>query len=250
MLQQKFQKRFGGEIKNGWLIVKDDLRCSYNQLTSLPENLEVKGNLYCSKNQLTSLPENLKVGSDLYCSYNQLTSLPENLEVKGSLCCFNNQLTSLPENLKVGGNLYCSDNPLKIIPKSVEKIKNVFIFSNVNWNDTRWINKILQDKLTAEEVFAIDNIEHRRVAYEYMDKRKMKELKDFKVLDEQIDDKDNPMKIVEFIVQNTTEPLKFLNCFCPSSKREYYIQTEKETCWEAKKVSFGLKDEVEWVEEW
>jgi len=148
------------------------------------------------------------------------------------------------------GDLYCYDNPLKSVPDYIREIDNCYIFPNLNWNDPVWINKILQDKLTAEEVFAIDNIEHRRIAYQYMDKSKMKQLKDYQVLDEVKDDgKGNPMKIVSFTIQNMEEPLIFLNCFCPSSGREYFIQTDKEKCWEAKNHSFGL-EEVEWVEEW
>jgi len=109
MTQQEFQKRCGGEIKNGWLVFKGDLDCSYNQLTSLPDNLKVGGHLDCHNNQLTSLPDNLKVVRYLRylnCSHNKLTSLPDNLRVEGYLDCSNNRLTSLPDNLKVGGELY------------------------------------------------------------------------------------------------------------------------------------------------
>ena len=161
MTQKEFQKRFGGIIKDGWLVFKEALDCSYNQLTSLLDNLKVGGNLYCYNNQLTSLPDNLKVGGDLDCSNNQLTS----------------------------------------VPNCIKEIGNCYIFEGVNWNDPIWINKILKDELTAEEVFAIDNIEHRRIAYQYMDKSKMKKLKDYTVLDEVNDDgHGNPMKIVSFSI--------------------------------------------------
>ena len=74
-------------------------------------------------------------------------------------------------------------------------------------------------------------------------------LKDFKILDEGVDEKGNIAKIISFTVQNMKEPLIFYNCFCPSSKREFFIQTEKKTWQEAKASSFGLR-EVEWVNEW
>ncbi|HCC05020.1 TPA: hypothetical protein DEP58_01780 [Patescibacteria group bacterium] len=112
-----------------------------------------------------------------------------------------------------------------------------------------WWTKIVGDKMSPSEIFAIDNLEHRRIAYEYMDKTKMKKLKDFKVLDEQTDEKGNPMKIISFTVQNMNKPLKFYNCFCPTTKREYFIGTDKDTCTEAKNASFGLS-EVEWFNEW
>ena len=103
--------------------------------------------------------------------------------------------------------------------------------------------------MTPDEIFAIDNIEHRRIAYEYMDKSKMLQLKDYKILDEQLDSKGNMMKVISFTVQNMDEPLKFYNCFCPSTGREYFIGTDKNTCVKAKAQSFGLED-VEFINEW
>ena len=46
--------------------------------------------------------------------------------------------------------------------------------------EKEWWTKIVKGKLSAEEVFAIDNLEHRRIAYEYLDKSKMKALKDYR----------------------------------------------------------------------
>ena len=114
-----------------------------------------------------------------------------------------------------------------------------------------WWDKIVNDKLTVDEIFAMDNLEHRRIAYEMMDKNKMKTIKDFKVLDEQIDEKGNIMKIVSFTVQKMREPLKFYNCICPSSGREYFVGTNENDCKSAKAQSFGLsKEEIEFVNEW
>ena len=115
--------------------------------------------------------------------------------------------------------------------------------------EKEWWEKIVNDTMSPDEVFAIDNIEHRRIAYEYMDKTKMKQLKDFKVLDEQIDEKGEPMKVVSFNVQNMEDDLIFYNCVCPSTGREYFVQTKSETCSEAKARSFGLEN-VEWINEW
>jgi len=92
----------------------------------LPRNSEgictYYGHLDCSFNKLTSLPDNLTVNGHLYCYDNLLTSLPDNLIVNGFLNCMFNQLNSLPENLVVEGNLYCGNNPL---PKNIEKPKGV-----------------------------------------------------------------------------------------------------------------------------
>ena len=118
--------------------------------------------------------------------------------------------------------------------------------------EKEWHDKIVNDKLSPEEIFAIDNLEHRRIAYEYMDKAKMKSLKDYKVLDEVKDDGyGNPMKVISFTVKGIDEPLKYLNCFCSSTKREYYLGTAEDKCWSAKSKSFGFNaDDIEWVCEW
>jgi hypothetical protein len=116
--------------------------------------------------------------------------------------------------------------------------------------EKKWWEKIVNDQMSPEEIFAIDNLEHRRIAYEYMDKTKMKQLKDYKVLDHVDDDGHGyQMNIISFTVKGIEEPLKYLNCFCSTTGREYYLGTDKDKCWEAKNASFGLKD-VEWVDEW
>src|SRR3990167_4005375 len=110
--------------------------------------------------------------------------------------------------------------------------------------------KVRKDKLTPEEIFEIENLEQRRVAYGLMDKTKMKQLKDYKVLDEVKDDGyGNLMEVVEFSVKKFDEPLRYLRCFCATPKREYFVETRQEKCWVAKNKSFGL-EEVEWVKEW
>jgi hypothetical protein len=116
--------------------------------------------------------------------------------------------------------------------------------------EKEWWEKIVNDTLSAEEVFAIDNLEHRRIAYQFMDKAKMKELQDFTVLDEVTDDgRGYPMRIVSFTVPEVKEPLKYYNCHCPTTGREYFLGTNEDTCLKAKAKSFGL-EEVVFTNEW
>jgi Leucine-rich repeat (LRR) protein len=71
------------------------LKCSDNQLTSLPTLPQNLKNFDCSYNKLTllpTLPQNLK---KLYCSNNQLTYLPSLLQNLEVLDCSDNELTSL-----------------------------------------------------------------------------------------------------------------------------------------------------------
>ena len=137
-----------------------------------------------------------------------------------------------------------------MIERVATKENTEYRINNVKFN-YEWFNKLRKDELTADEVFAIDNVEHRRVAYEMMDKTKMATLKDFKVLDEKVDNHGLKMRIVSFNVQNMKEDLLFYNCFCPTTKREYYLGTSEKTCEEAKAQQFGYKaSEINFVKEW
>ena len=86
---------------------------------------------------------------------------------------------------------------------------------------------------------------------EAMEKTKMSALKDFKVLDEKIDNHGLKMRVVSFNVQNMKEDLLFYNCFCPTTKREYYLGTSEKTCEEAKAQQFGFKaNDIKFLKEW
>lgn len=128
--------------------------------------------------------------------------------------------------------------------------KELYYLNGVNF-EKEWWTKIVNNEFTPEDIFAIDNLEHRRIAYEFMDKTKMKSLKDYKILDETTDGFGNPMKIISFSIKEVEEPLKYLNVFCPSTNREYFIGTEEDTCNQAKAKSFGFDEsEIEFINEW
>ncbi len=127
--------------------------------------------------------------------------------------------------------------------------KEFYYIHNINFDKELW-SKVVSGKMPVEDIFAIENTEQRRAAYEIMDKTRMKELKDYKVLDKAKDDCSNPMKIISFKVKQFDEPLKYLNCFCPRTKREYFIETRKDKCWDAKNRSFGFEEEISWIKEY
>ena len=117
--------------------------------------------------------------------------------------------------------------------------------------DKGLFNKIRKGDLSAAEVFALPNMEQRRVAYEKLDKLKMKELEGFTVIHRVDDDGHQyPMQIVSFNLPGFSKPFFFLNCFCPSGGREYYLETQEKDCWRAKAASFGLPADVEWIAEY
>ena len=138
-----------------------------------------------------------------------------------------------------------SDFIIKANPQNASYKLNNVAFSR------EWFLKIKNNKLSPDKIFAIDNVEHRRIAYEFMDKVKMKSLKDYKILDDVTDDGYGyPMKIVSFTVQNMKEPLLFCNCHCPSTGREYFIGTNQITCRNFKSQSFGLPLNTTFSIEW
>jgi Leucine-rich repeat (LRR) protein len=135
------------------------LYCSFNQLTSLPENLPASlQRLSYSSNQLTSLPESFPNSLQyLYCSCNQLVSLPESLPNSlQELYCGNNQLTSLPENLPTSlQKLYCSGNKLTSLPMSILNCRFLTVIDksnnqieNIHPAITRFINRTKNRNMT------------------------------------------------------------------------------------------------------
>jgi hypothetical protein len=202
-----------------------------------------------------------------YLSINSNASLPALKSVGGSLNINSN--ASLPALKSVGGSLNIYSGIGEKLEKQLWKHnpknkwtvsdacsgwllsrdgKFTYQIANVGFSKSLF-DAVRRDSLTAQEVFVIENIEQRRIAYERMDKIKMRDLPDLKILDDIIDAYGNPMRIVSFNLAGFKEPFKYLNCICPSSGREYYIETKQNKCEAAKAQSFGLRD-VQFEKEW
>jgi hypothetical protein len=120
--------------------------------------------------------------------------------------------------------------------------------------DKKLFDGVRKGHLAAQEVFAIENAEQRRVAYTRMDKTKMAQLKDFKVISTAKDGKDINGKtlkaeVVSFKMPGYDDPFRYLHCFCHSTGREYYIETQEDDVKKAKARSFGL-DALKFGKEW
>jgi len=124
----------------------------------------------------------------------------------------------------------------------------VYQIENINF-PKELFDKIRKDMLTAEEVFLIENIEQRRIAYQKMNKIKMKSLPNYQVLDAAVDNYKNKMEIVSFNISGYNSPFKYLHCVCPSTGREYFLETQQDKCLLAKAKSFGL-EEIQFDAEW
>lgn len=110
-----FSETVQGEIlaeicRFSWLT---ELNCSYNSLSSIPEQIgQLSGLKYfnCSHNHLVNLPEQmtqLTALRNLDCSHNYLVNLPENIGQLSNLTAFN-----------------CSYNLLNFMPLSVRNFAN------------------------------------------------------------------------------------------------------------------------------
>jgi hypothetical protein len=155
-------------------------------------------------------------------------------------------LTSVTFPDKVNGfismNERCSEELLAMDHKNI-----IYQISGVQFSKPLF-DSVRKGILTVQEVFVLKNMEQRRVAYERMDKTKMAALKPV-VVDEAADSMGGPLSIVSFDVDGFKEPFLYLRCICPSTGREYYLETRQKTCAAAIAVSFGL-DKVTFEKEW
>ena len=211
------------------------------------------GNIYVSQGVSLTIPSMaLTQTGNIYVREGVSLTIPSmaltqtgNIYVRSNKC--EELVKYLLDNFKLNKWYINENTPQEIIDAGLKNA--IYILNDVRLK-REWFIKIKYDKLSVEEVFAIDNIEHRRIAYQFMDKMKMKNLPDYKVLDEiENDGYGFPMRIVSFTIQNMKEALLFYNCHCPSTGREYFIGTNFKTCESAKLGSFGL-NEGEFVKEW
>jgi hypothetical protein len=124
----------------------------------------------------------------------------------------------------------------------------LYCVHGVRFDNVALWQAVCSGSLSAHEILAIRNAEQRRVAYEIMDKTKMAALKPV-VVDEAADSMSGPLGIVSFNVDGFKKPFLYLRCVCPSTGREYYLETRQKTCAAAVAASFGLK-KVMFEKEW
>jgi len=251
MTNKELAKKYNGIIKGGCLVFEGHRGINMDNEKVLPKNTKFNNGGWVSLNGLTTLDPSTKFNNSGWVSLDGLTTLDPNTKFNNSGDVYLNGLTTLDPSTKFNNGGDISLDGLTTLDPSTKFNNSGYVYLNrVCFKDKSWVFKIVNDELSAEEVFAIDNIEHRRLAYEYMDKRKMKELEDFEIIDKGIDEKGKEVEVVSFTVQNMDEPLLFYHCIDSSTDREYYLQTDKKKWKEAKARQFGFVDEVTWVNEW
>jgi hypothetical protein len=179
-----------------------------------------------------------------------VTLKADNLRSVGGYLSINSNVTrkqwGILKSCKPKKYYLSNECPKFILDEIIENAR--YSINNIKF-EKELFDKVRKDLLTAEEVFKLDNIEQRRIAYEFMDKIKMKQLSNYTVLDTTIDKYDNKMELINFTVNGFDKPFKYLYCVCPSTKREYFVETQQDTCLKAKSKSFGMED-IEFNEEY
>jgi hypothetical protein len=217
---------------------------------------KITGNLYISSNVTAELPRLTSITGDLYISSNVTAELPRLTSITGDLYISSKISAALEKRLwsknrkDTKKKWFVCDLQSEWLLKRLSTRQNVSYYINQVQFPIDLFTRIRSGDISAPEVFKIENLEQRRIAYERMDKTKMKDLANFKVLDSRKkDEQGNPDKIVSFSIEGYEKPFLYYNCLCPSTKREYFVQTDKEQCIEAKNASFRHEN-IEWVNEW
>jgi len=92
-------------------IIRGELELDSEEITQLPDFLQILSNLTIYNTPLTSLPKGLRVKEDLFIRDTNITELPQDLEVGGNLYVrAGNTIASIPDGVKIGGNIYASKN--------------------------------------------------------------------------------------------------------------------------------------------
>jgi len=225
----------------GYLYIHSNAELKADALRSVGGYLYIHSNAELKADALRS------VGGDLYIHSNvELKALKS---VGGDLSIHSNISNKLAKSLWKNNKQkkwQLSDKAPEFLLK--QKGKDItYKIDEINF-EKGLFDKVRKDELSAREVFELTNVEQRRIAYELMDKSKMKEL-DMSILSSKKDNYGNEMKVVEVNAEGVKKPMKYLNVICPSTKREFYIGTDEIDAEKAKAKSFGF-DEVEWVKEW
>ncbi|HWI58139.1 MAG TPA: hypothetical protein VNZ22_12995 [Bacillota bacterium] len=249
-----------------------ELDASGSQLTSLPEDLRIDGRLVLDNcPALESLPAGLTAGSISLRNCPWLMALPQNLNTwfldltgcqrfvhwpakatihHGSLILRNClalstlprwlgrlaqldlagcvQLKEIPDGISVSSWVDVGGTGITALPPSLQG-------AGLRWRGVRVTERIAfhPEQLTAKEALAERNAELRRVMIERMGYLRFAKQAKAKILDED-QDSGGPRQLLS-IDLHEDEPLVGLSCFCPSTRRQYFLRVppKMKTCHQA-----------------
>ena len=208
----------------------------------LPQLQTVGGNLRLYAKAELQAPQLQTVGGNLWLDAKAELQAPQLQTVGGNLWLYAKQDQSLEEKLwkkyrKTRRWFLCDLSSKYMLQR---RSKNIICRIDGVDFDRPLFDRIRLGEISAAEVFVIQNMEQRRVAWARLDKTKIADF-DLLTIDSVSDDGyGHPMRIISFTRDGYEEPFLFLNCFCPSTGREYYLETRQKNCASAKGCSFGL----------
>jgi len=223
---------------------------------------------------LKLLARTTHIGGDLSIDSNVHADLPALTSLGGYLFIHSNVHADLPALTSLGGYLSIHSNVGEKLAKYLlqtyaknrswvlgEGADEILLTSTIQDIEYK-ISDVAMDKatfdairhgtMTASDVFAIENTEIRRVAYERLDKSKMSELKP-RVLQEGVESNGKPIKLVEIILPSHDKSFRYLVVIDPSTDREYWLDASSATRATLNGIKlelWGLPDNLEWTRMW
>jgi hypothetical protein len=232
-------------------VFKSWANLNHNQIKDIPDTAMFKGWINLSHNQIKAIPDTAVFEVYVNLSHNQIKAIPDTAVFEGYVDLSHNQIKAIPDNAVFKSWVDLSHNQIKDIPDTAVFNNEFYLFDHSTsfHDDIKLANKILKGELSFNEIMKIENIEQRRIAYEHVDKSKILQEKGLEIIDERIDNYGNIMKIYSLKTDEYDESFYYLYCICPSTGREYMLETREITCDKAKAKSFGY-DELTFDKEW
>lgn len=198
------------------------------ELVSLPDNLRAPHSLRLRRCiRLTGLPSGLDVGSGLrvrnwnrwhYSAVGPSRSTSQ-LLVNGLDLENCSRVTALPGDLKVRGPIEISGSGIRALPVELESAtlfwRGVAVPAQVAFSP---------ESFSGEEILKYPNAEVRRILMEILGPTRILSLLQPRVIDED-SDAGGERRLLAVDVPNAREPFVFLECRCPSTKRQYALRT-------------------------
>jgi len=261
-----------------------ELNASSTKLRTLPADLSIRSICNLSScEELTELPAGLTAGTLILQGCTALTALPEKLDIwfldmtgcwafsrwpkqasirsgrlnlrgctalsslpayLGPLAALNVRdcpnLRELPDGLRITGWIDVAQSGLAETKKLPDSLRGV----GLRWQGVRVEERIIfqPETITLKEILREENAERRRVLLDRFGMQRFMKESRAEVLDTDADP-GGPRQLLRVELMDD-EPLVTLSCFCPSTKRQYFLRVppDMETCHQAAAWIAGFDD--------
>ena len=205
---------------NGDVSIGTYCNASFPELETINGFLSISPHCEINLHSLKTIKKYFSTYSD--CNIPNIESIGEEIFVYGSNQFLEKQIYDVYPQGKWCITEKSSEYIIKQSPIAAQ-----YSINNIDLSEDLFL-RIKNNKITANEVFAIENTCVRNIAYKYMDKNKIK-LLDYEELDKE-QTNDYSMRILSFTVPNINNPLIFFEYRCLSKNYEYFGETDRKIC--------------------